>query len=69
VAGCDRAWQRAGRNCRKHDPATRLHDRCAIALHAWDYFRGTVMKLSCIIGDNKEKDPGTFVLKPVMLPK
>jgi hypothetical protein len=26
-------------------------------------------KLSYIIGDNKEKDPGAFALKPVMLPK
>ncbi len=26
-------------------------------------------KLSYIIGDNKTKDPGPFVLKPVPLPK
>jgi len=26
-------------------------------------------KLSYIIGDNKEKDPGAFTLKPVALPK
>jgi hypothetical protein len=26
-------------------------------------------KLSYIIGDNKEKDPGPFALKPVALPK
>jgi len=26
-------------------------------------------KLSYIIGDNKEKDPGAFAIKPVPLPK
>jgi hypothetical protein len=26
-------------------------------------------KLSYIIGDNKEKDPGSFTLKPVALPQ
>ena len=26
-------------------------------------------KLSCIIGDNKGKDPGPFTIKPVELPK
>ena len=26
-------------------------------------------KLSYIIGDNKEKDPGAFAIKPVTLPK